>query len=474
MSSTGTDRQNSTRKITLIVLGVVLAGTVFLLPRFVDEPWVAGEDELPEVPQGPTAQVAPSTAAELTRFRQESQSVLAEVMASRDRLEEAGVSEWAEVEFRQSLDRVEAGDEVYSYGEYDKSLEHYRQARDGLAAIEAQGQQKLAAAKADAREAIESLNVNTARSAIGLASTIAPQDREVQELATRVDVLPQLAESIQAGDEALARDRYQEAATAYRKAIELDPGHRRAADSLARANREVTNSVFRGHMSRGFSALERQDFDGARSAFREAGKIRPGDPAVQSALEQADNRETGRYVTREIERAVELERNENWQQAAAVYEELLARDPSLTDARVKLIPARVRADLDERLVGFIDDPLRLSSQSGHQAAQAALQDARGIARPGPRLAGQIEQLDRLLTLASSPVNVVFHSDNQTHVVLFRVAELGQFDQVSMKLRPGKYVAAGTRRGFRDVRVEFIVTGEEPQQQVVVRCEEPVS
>ena len=118
-------------------------------------------------------------------------------------------------------------------------------------------------------------------------------------------------------------------------------------------------------------------------------------------------------------------------------------------------------DLDERLAGFIDDPLRLSSQSGHQAAQAALQDARGIARPGPRLAGQIEQLDRLLTLASSPVNVVFHSDNQTHVVLFRVAELGQFDQVSMKLRPGKYVAAGTRRGFRDVRVEFIVTGEPP-------------
>ena len=54
------------------------------------------------------------------------------------------------------------------------------------------------------------------------------------------------------------------------------------------------------------------------------------------------------------------------------------------------------------------------------------------------------------------------------------ADLGQFDRVSMKLRPGKYVAAGTRSGFRDVRVEFTVTGETSSQQVVVRCEEPIS
>lgn len=475
MTRTDSDSQNRGRKIILIVLGAVLAGTVFLLPRFVDKPWVAGDaDALPEVPQGPVSQVTPSTAAELTRFRQESQSVLAEVIAIRDRLGESGVEQWAEVEYQQSLGRVEEGDERYSYGDYGESLELYRQARDGLAQIESLGQQKLAKAKTDAEASIQSLNITTARAAIELASTIAPQDREVQDLATRVEALAQLAELMAAGDEALAQDRYQEARTAYRQAAALDPQHERAAESLALANREVTDSVFRGHMSRGFAALERQDFDGARAAFAEAGKIRPGDPAVRTALEQADNREAGRYVSREIERAAQLEAAESWREAASIYEEILQRDPSLTDARVRLIPAQVRADLDERIAGYIAEPLRMSSQSGYESAQAALVDASGIANPGPRLAGQIEQLDRLLKLANSAVNVVFSSDNQTHVILYRVAELGQFDRVSVKLRPGKYVAAGTRSGFRDVRVEFTVTGETAEQQVVVRCEEPVS
>ncbi len=68
---------------------------------------------------------------------------------------------------------------------------------------------------------------------------------------------------------------------------------------------------------------------------------------------------------------------------------------------------------------------------------------------------------------------MFRSDNQTHVILFRVAELGRFEQVSVKLRPGKYIAAGTRSGYRDVRIEFTVTGERQEEAIVVRCEEPI-
>ncbi len=54
-----------------------------------------------------------------------------------------------------------------------------------------------------------------------------------------------------------------------------------------------------------------------------------------------------------------------------------------------------------------------------------------------------------------------------------MAELGRFEQTSVKLRPGHYVAAGTRKGYRDVRVEFTITGEPLQQPIEVRCEEPI-
>ena len=83
MSKTHLSNQSPTRKITLVILGVVLIGTVFLLPQFVTEPWIVGEgDDLPVVPESSPSTVSPSTAAELTRYRQESQGVLADALAT--------------------------------------------------------------------------------------------------------------------------------------------------------------------------------------------------------------------------------------------------------------------------------------------------------------------------------------------------------------------------------------------------------
>jgi tetratricopeptide (TPR) repeat protein len=474
MSRISTASHSKTQKITLIVLGLVVAGTVFLLPQFVTEPWVSGDvDDLPVVPESSPSTVLPSTAAELTRYRQDSQGVLAEIVAIRDRLRESNVERWAEVEFQQALDMIAAGDERYGYGDYQSSLERFRQARSRLAGIEELGQQKLADARLEAEAAIESLNLNVASASSELASLIAPRNPDVQKLSMRVGTLARVAGYIEAGDQALARNYYQAAQAEYRKAVDLDPLHQRAARSLALANREVTASTFRGHMSRGFAALESQDYDGARSAFLEAGKISRGDVAVEKALAQVENRESGSLVSRELERAAELESREEWREAASIYETLLIDDPSLIDARVSLIPARVRADLDERLSGYVEEPLRLSSETEYHAAQVALEDARGIANPGQRLLRQIARLDILVEVANSAVDIVFRSDNQTHVVLFRVADMGRFEQVSVKLRPGEYVAAGTRAGYRDVRVEFTVTGESLAEPIVVLCEEPI-
>ena len=474
ISRTSPSNNSTTQRVTLIVLALALAGTVFLLPQFVTEPWVAGDvDKLPVVPEASPATVSPSTAAELTRYRQESQGVLAEIVAIRDRLRGRNVESWAEVEFQQALDTIETGDERYSFGDYASSLEHFRLARVRLGDIEELGRQKLADAKVDAEAAIESLNLNVASTSIELATTIAPQDPEVQELAKRGETLAQVATHIEAGGQAMTRDSFQVAQAEYREAVGLDPSHRRAAKSLALANREVTASAFRRHMSRGFAALESQDYVGARSAFLEAGKIYPGDAAVEKALAQVENRESGSSVRSELERAADLESREEWQEAVSIYETLLEEDPSLVDARVGLIPARVRADLDTQLNAYIEEPLRLSGEAEFRAAQGALENARGISNPGQRLRGQITKLDALLKVANSAVDVVFRSDNQTHVVLFRVADLGTFQQVSVKLRPGKYVAAGTRSGYRDVRVEFTVTGEPGGEPIAVRCEEPI-
>ena len=90
-----------------------------------------------------------------------------------------------------------------------------------------------------------------------------------------------------------------------------------------------------------------------------------------------------------------------------------------------------------------------------------------------RLEEQIDDLDRLVVLASTPVTVEFHSDELTSVTVFRVGPLGSFAVIEVELRPGNYTALGSRNGYRDVRATFTVLPGRELAPVDVRCVEPI-
>lgn len=92
---------------------------------------------------------------------------------------------------------------------------------------------------------------------------------------------------------------------------------------------------------------------------------------------------------------------------------------------------------------------------------------------GPRLSSQRDELSRLLKRAATPLTVRLVSDNVTDVSIYKVGKLGSFAATELSLRPGTYVAVGSRPGFRDVRLEFRVAPEIDMQPVVVRCEERI-
>ena len=466
-------RHSGRQKLTLLILALLALVTVFVLPSLAPKVEIVDDPaEAASPPPGPAA-VKPSTAAEQTRYRQDAQAVLAEIIAVRDRLTAQNVTAWGAAAFDQAVKQVEAGDEAYGYGGYEVALADYRTALELLATLETSGSERLAEALRDGAAAIEALNQPAAESASALASTIAADAAEVQALTQRVSVLAAISEEVEAGDAARARGELETARDAYQKALSLDPGHQRAAAALAAVRGEITDAQFRRHISRGLAALEQREFEAARAAFREAGAVRPGDPAVQQALQQVESQASMATVSTRLAEAGERETREDWQGAVERYRAILAEDASIVDARVRLVTAEVRAELDRRLEATIGDPLGLSSAQEFEAAKALLADARGVAQPGERLRRQIDTLDQLLAAANSPVEVVLESDNLTHVTVFRVADLGRFERTAIRLRPGRYVAAGTRSGFRDVRVEFTVTGQALDAPIVVRCEEPI-
>mgnify|MGYP001821618753 FL=1 len=74
---------------------------------------------------------------------------------------------------------------------------------------------------------------------------------------------------------------------------------------------------------------------------------------------------------------------------------------------------------------------------------------------------------------SVPMRVELVSDGLTEVVIYRVGRFGTFERRALDLRPGKYTVVGTRKGYRDVRLELAVVAGKVPEPLLVRCEEKI-
>jgi hypothetical protein len=245
--------------------------------------------------------------------------------------------------------------------------------------------------------------------------------------------------------------------------------HRQGGDGVpAQATDE---STWKAAVSDGLLALDRGDFAGARSTFARAEAARPGTAAVADGLARAEEGLRAEALARHREAAEAAEAREEWGAAVAEYDAALRLDPAVAFALAGRGRAVPRAELDERLEGYLTRPDRLAAAAVAREAEAALGRAREVDRPGTRLAAQVAALDGLLAESRAPVTVRLVSDGKTEVVVLRHGPLGSFREQSVDLRPGTYAVVGRRRGYRDVRRTLVVPRGRSPEPLVVRCEE---
>ena len=77
------NNQNKNQKRVIATLLILVAAVVIVLPNYVSEPWVTDASQTDF--SSPSPAVSPSSAAEKTKYRQDAQSLLAEIINVRDR-----------------------------------------------------------------------------------------------------------------------------------------------------------------------------------------------------------------------------------------------------------------------------------------------------------------------------------------------------------------------------------------------------
>jgi hypothetical protein len=453
------------------LLALLVAAVIFVLPAVVEQRRAAAPP--PQATAAPAAQPAPAAVAAEEGSREVADEALGDVLVLNDRLRALGIEAWGGKDWAAARARVSDGDAAYKARSWATATAAYREALSLMQPLEAQAAKVLAQALADGQAALAAANKTLAIERFDLALLIDKQNSVAvrgRERALNLDKLLALVE--QAAGYEMASD-WQSALRGFEAALAVDSDWPAAREGRERMRATLAGNNYQAAMSAGYAALAAGNLAQARNEFESALRARPGDKSARDALGQIDTDQKVDRIVSLSTTAEQLQRDEQWPEAIARYEEILKIDATVVAASTGLEQSRQRQELDTRLRSAIDSPDRLGDDSIWEAAQKLLEFARTQNPAGPRLNGQLAELDRLLKRARVPVAVRLESDSATDVVIYKVGKLGQFQTRDIELKPGLYTAVGVRAGYRDVRRDFRVAPEGGVQSVVIRCEDPI-
>lgn len=407
------------------------------------------------------------------RLRAATDEALGDLLSRLERLRYRAIDRWGGQPYLDAINVYEEGDRAYVDKNYATALERYRRATKMLDPFFDRVEPVFRKTLADARDAFDRGDAVQAVELFDLAVAITPGHPGAEQGLKRALSLEQVMTLTDQGlqyEEDLELDA---ARLAFETALELDPLWEPAKVGLERVRVAIKQMSFDQRMTEGLDALALGQYESARAAFKAAAALDPTSTQPADGLLQVDQEIRLANIRRLEQRANEMQQNEQWESAIGVYQEILKIDGDLQFAKEGLALANSRAALHEQLSTYIDDPDSLSLPATMQNATRLLLDLSKMSPMGPRLEDQKNELSRLLKRAATPLTVQLVSDNATDVSIYKVGKLGVFSTRALDLRPGAYVAVGSRPGYRDVRLEFRVAPEIEMKPIVIQCEEPI-
>jgi len=388
-------------------------------------------------------------------------------------LDSRAAAQWGGPEFAAARKTIDDARGLLERHEYDAVAASLAKLDKTITEIEARVPAALSTQLSEGNRALAADEFENARQAYDTALKIDPGNADakggLEKVAIASGVVPTLADAENAE---VARD-YVKAQTLFADVLKRNPGNSTATEGLARVKRTVADNEFNTAMGAGLAALNAGRLTEARTELERARRMRPESPEVAAAMTRLVDTGSGRSLAELEQRAARLAAEERWTEALAIYEEALARDPSLQFAQKGRDAVAPRAELGKRLQALIDKPERLAEENVRVEAERLLTRAGNLPNQGPVIRSQVSRLELLLPTFNQPVMLGLESDNVTEVAIQRVGFFGAFEKRQVELKPGKYTVTGKRSGFRDVRREITVAPGQGEQIIVIRCLEPI-
>ncbi|HUN71499.1 MAG TPA: protein kinase [Steroidobacteraceae bacterium] len=384
-----------------------------------------------------------------------------------------GAPAWDGADYAAAQMQAAEGNGAAAAGGAAIALQHFDKAEQLLDNVGKRAPSALAVELRAGDAALAAGHKDVASQAYALAQRIDPNSQRAIEGLRRARMLSGVLPLLNDAQKAEAARNYSRAAQDYSQTLAIDPDNTVAKAGLARVNAGFGDDSYARAVGAGFAALGAGRLTEAHSDFQQALAVRPKGKEATEGLQRVGLAMEASQIATLRRQAANLESQERWSQAIAVYDTALQVDPALAFAKHGRAVDEARAQLSYSLQQIINHPDRLQFPAVRDEVVTLLQQAREQTPYGPVLQSQVERITRLVPQLDRPVQLNVISDEATDVTIQSIGELGSFNRREIRLKPGTYTVVGTREGYRAVHQEFTVEPGQQSVTITVTCSEPI-
>ena len=303
---------------------------------------------------------------EMAELKQEAEKLLLVIIEKQNLLESKSVTKWAKEEFNIALTLGKSGDESFIKKDYQQAISEYKNAINILTDLENNIAPTLKRHIDKGEIALKQAEKDTALFHFEFAKSIEADNIQAISGLKRAQTIQELYALLNQAGKLEAANRFTDAKASYLKATELDPLSKEAEEALSRVTLRLTQNEFTRLINQGYTALKLRQFSDARVAFNAAQKLFPNSDEPKQGLASISQTIRNEKLSALAAEAQYFENSQDWKNAIKSYQQILSLSPKLSSAQQGLERSQQRADLLNKLNGYTDYPLRLSSEQSYR------------------------------------------------------------------------------------------------------------
>ena len=334
-------------------------------------------------------------------------------------------------------------------------------------------QNQFESAMQNAQQAFDDNQYEQAKTAISKALMLDSSSNQASALAERIEQLPEIASLVEQIEVANVENNPQTELRLINQLLTLTP-EREALKQRAQAlQTTLNNQKFQSLISQSYAAIDDGRIEAAKSALSQARNIYSNRAELSDVNTAIQQYEKNQRIQSGLTNAAKAESNDNWQAVKNNLEQVVKENPNNQSATEKLTMANNILSLDKQIDDYLKSPYRLSNSQRAEQARGAINAAAAYRNQSLSLTRKSRELETVLTAVNQTVPVEVRSDNQTHILVRGVGNVGVVDSKVIQLKPGQYTFEGKRQGYKSKLVEVTIPYDVNRFSLTLVCDEPI-